>query len=450
MDITIFGTGYVGLVAGACFAEVGNRVQCVDVDATRIAQLQCGQLPFFEPELAPLVRANQRAGRLTFTTEAEQAARSGGVIVVAVGTPASHDGSADISHVLAVAATIGECISADTVVIDKSTVPVGTAERVRASIGAALARRQADVSFAVVASPEFLKEGSAVDDFLRPDRIIIGSDDAQAIAVARRLYAPFVRHRDDILEMDERSAELTKYAANAMLAARIGLMNEIAHVAERLGADIESVRRGVGTDPRIGSSYINVGCGYGGSCLPKDIRALVRMATDAGTGAPISQHVDAANERQKRIMAEKLLAHFGGSLAGRTIALWGLAFKPNTDDMREAPSRAIIDVLLGAGARVRAHDPQALDTARRLYGETPGLVLCEQRDDALTGAAALIVATEWEQFRHPDFKAIKMALEHPLVVDGRNLYDPATLAELGFHYIGVGRHRAAASAASVS
>ena len=444
VDITIFGVGYVGLVAGACFAEVGNRVRCVDIDAAKIAKLQRGELPFFEPDLAPLTQANQRAGRLSFSTDAEQAVANSSVIVIAVGTPANDDGSADMRHVLAVAETIGKCIRSDTVVIDKSTAPVGTAERVRETITAALAQRGAEVPFAVVASPEFLREGSAVQDFFKPDRIILGTEDPRAAGVARRLYEPFAPERDRILEMDERSAELTKYAANAMLAMRIGLMNEIANVADRLGANIESVQRGVGADSRIGSRYIDVGCGYGGSCLPKDVRALVQMATDAGGDAPIARQLDAANERQKRSIVDKLLDYFGGSLAGRAIALWGLAFKPNTDDMREAPSRAIIDALLTAGANVRTHDPQALDVARQLYGETPSVVLCEQRDDTLTGASALVVVTEWEEFRHPDFKAIKAALTHPVVFDGRNLYDSAMLAELGFDHVGVGLQRIAA------
>ena len=444
MDITIFGTGYVGLVAGACFAEVGNRVLCVDVDAAKIAKLQRGELPLFEPGLAPLVSANQRAGRLAFTADAERAVRNGGVIVVAVGTPASDCGTADVSAVLAVAETIGECIRADAIVIDKSTVPVGTAHQVRQIVATALARRQMDVSLAVVASPEFLKEGSAVADFLRPDRIVLGSEDPQAIHVMRQLYAPFVRSQDDILEMDERSAELTKYAANAMLATRIGLMNEIANLAERLGADIEAVRRGIGTDPRIGRNHIHAGCGYGGSCFPKDVRALVQMAEKVGYDATIARHVEAANDRQKHILAQKLLDYFDGSLTGRAIALWGLAFKPNTDDMREAPSRTLIEAILSAGASVRAYDPQALHTARRLYGNAPGLVLCEDRDDALAGASALVVVTEWDEFRSPDFKAIKTVLEQAVVFDGRNLYDPALLAELGFDYIGIGRRRLAA------
>ena len=444
MDITIFGTGYVGLVAGACFAEVGNRVLCVDVDAAKIAKLQRGEVPLFEPGLAPLVSANQRAGQLAFTTDAERAVRNGGVIVVAVGTPTSDRGAADVSAVLAVAETIGECIRANTIVIDKSTVPVGTAHQVRQIIAAALARRQMNVSLAVVASPEFLKEGSAVADFLHPDRIVLGSEDPRAIRVVRQLYAPFVRSQDDILEMDERSAELTKYAANAMLATRIGLMNEIANLADRLGADIEAVRRGIGTDPRIGRNHIHAGCGYGGSCFPKDVRALVQMAEKAGYDATIARHVEAANDCQKGILAQKLLDYFDGSLTGRVIALWGLAFKPNTDDMREAPSRTLIEAILSAGASVRAYDPQALHTARRLYGNTPGLVLCEDRDDALAGASALVVVTEWDEFRSPDFKAIKTVLEQAVVFDGRNLYDPALLAELGFDYIGIGRRRLAA------
>ena len=443
MDMTIFGAGYVGLVAGACFAEVGNQVLCVDVDAAKIARLQRGELPFFEPGLAPLVGANQRSGRLAFTTDAERAVRNSDVIVLAVGTPASDCGAADVSHIFAVAETIGECICADAIVVTKSTVPVGATNQVRQIIAAALARRQMDVSLAVVASPEFLREGSAVADFLQPDRIVIGSEDPQAVGVMRQLYAPFVKSQNDILNMDERSAELTKYAANAMLATRIGLMNEIANLAERLGADIEAVRHGVGADSRIGRNYINAGCGYGGSCLPKDVRALVHMAENAGYDATIARHVEAVNGHQKRILAQKLLDYFDGSLAGRVIALWGLAFKPNTDDMREAPSRTLIESLLSAGASVRAYDPQALHTARQLYDNTPGLVLCEDRNDALAGASALVVVTEWDEFRSPDFKAVKTALEHAVIFDGRNLYDPARLADLGFDYIGIGRRRLA-------
>ena len=444
MNITIFGTGYVGLVTGACFAEMGNQVLCVDVDAAKIAKLKRGELSIFEPGLGPLVRANHRAGRLAFTTDADCVIRAGGVIVIAVGTPGREDGAADLRHVLAVASTIGEHICERTIVLDKSTVPVGTADRVRATIVAALAKRRMDVPFAVVANPEFLKEGGAVADFMRPDRIIIGSDDVYAAGVVERLYAPFVRNHDRVLKMDVRSAELTKYAANVMLATRISLMNEFANLAERLGADIEAVRHGVGSDPRIGHHFSYAGCGYGGSCFPKDVRAVMHMAEEVGYDMEITRHVEAVNERQKTALVKKMSDYFGGSLAGRTLALWGLAFKPNTDDMREAPSHAIMEALWDAGAGVRAYDPQALDTARRRYGDRSDLVLCENREDTLVNADALAVVTEWNEFRSPDFGAIKAALKHAAVFDGRNLYDPALLAELGFDHIAIGRGNIAA------
>ena len=444
MNITIFGTGYVGLVTGACFAEMGNQVLCVDVDAAKIAKLKRGELSIFEPGLGPLVRANHGAGRLAFTTDAECVIRAGGVIVIAVGTPGREDGAADLRHVLAVASTIGEHICERTIVLDKSTVPVGTADRVRATIVAALAKRRMDVPFAVVANPEFLKEGAAVADFMRPDRIIIGSDDVYAAGVVERLYAPFVRNHDRVLKMDVRSAELTKYAANVMLATRISLMNEFANLAERLGADIEAVRHGVGSDPRIGHHFSYAGCGYGGSCFPKDVRAVMHMAEEVGYDMEITRRVEAVNERQKTALVKKMSDYFGGSLAGRTLALWGLAFKPNTDDMREAPSHAIMEALWDAGASVRAYDPQALDTARRRYGDRSDLVLCEHRDDTLVDADALAVVTEWNEFRSPDFRAIKAALKRAAVFDGRNLYDPALLADLGFDHIAIGRGNIAA------
>ena len=439
MDVTIFGTGYVGLVTGACLAEMGNRVVCVDVDAAKIAALARGEVPLFEPGLAPLVAANQRGGRLRFTLDAAAGVRHGEAVFVAVGTPADEDGAADLGHVLAAATTIGEHLDHDAVVVTKSTVPVGTAERVRDTIGQALASRQSAVRFAVVANPEFLKEGNAVADFMKPDRIVIGSDAAWAARKIERLYAPFNRSHDKVLHMDLRSAELTKYAANAMLAARISLMNEFANLAERFGADVEAVRQGIGADPRIGYHFIYPGCGYGGSCFPKDVRALIRMAEDAGYDAAMSRATDAVNERQKLRLFEKLRRCLGGSLAGRTIALWGLAFKPNTDDMREAPSRTLIEALWAARAAVRAYDPQALETARRLYGARPDLTLCGNRDEALQGADALVVATEWNEFRSPDFAAVKAALAQPVIVDGRNLYDRAALAAHGFVYDAIGR-----------
>lgn len=439
MNITIFGTGYVGLVTGACFAEMGNRVLCVDVDEAKVESLRRGEVPLFERGLTPLVDANQRAGRLRFTTDAERGVAHGEAIFIAVGTPSEEDGSADIAHVLAAAETIGRHLKRRTVVVTKSTVPVGTAERVRETIAAGLAKRGEDIPFAVAANPEFLKEGDAVSDFMKPDRIVIGSDDAAATQLLERIYMPFNRNHDKILHMDPRSAEMTKYAANVMLAAKISLMNEFANVAERLGADIEAVRLGIGADPRIGHDFIYAGCGYGGSCFPKDVRALARMAAKAGYDARIAASVEAVNEAQKHLLGEKIVAYFGGSLAGRTIALWGLAFKPNTDDMREAPSRAMMEAIWAAGGTVRAYDPQALDEARRLCGERSDLVLCERRDDALRGADALAVVTEWHEFRSPDFAAVKAELKQPAVFDGRNLYDPEALAEEGFDHIAIGR-----------
>ena len=444
MNITIFGTGYVGLVTGACFAEMGNQVLCVDVDAAKIAKLKRGELSIFEPGLGPLVRANHRAGRLAFTTDADCVIRAGGVIVIAVGTPGREDGAADLQHVLAVASTIGEHICEHTIVLDKSTVPVGT--RIVSGRPLSPPWPSEGWTFRSPWSPtrSSSKKVRAVADFMRPDRIIIGSDDVYAAGVVERLYAPFIRNHDRVLKMDVRSAELTKYAANVMLATRISLMNEFANLAERLGADIEAVRHGVGSDPRIGHHFSYAGCGYGGSCFPKDVRAVMHMAEEVGYDMEITRHVEAVNERQKTALVKKMADYFGGSLAGRTLALWGLAFKPNTDDMREAPSHAIMEALWDAGAGVRAYDPQALDTARRRYGDRSDLVLCENREDTLVDADALAVVTEWNEFRSPDFGAIKAALKHAAVFDGRNLYDPALLADLGFDHIAIGRGNIAA------
>ena len=439
MDITLFGTGYVGLVTGACLAEMGNRVLCVDVDAAKVAALQAGEVPIYEPGLPALVAANARHGRLRFTLDSAAGVAHGDVIFVAVGTPSDENGAADLAHVLGAAKTIGEHLDRTAVIVTKSTVPVGTAEHVQRTVAETLASRGKALRYAVVANPEFLKEGNAIADFMKPDRIVIGSDAAWAARIVERLYAPFNRNHDKILHMDLRSAEMTKYAANVMLAARVSLMNEFANLAERLGADVEAVRRGIGADPRIGYHFIYAGCGYGGSCFPKDVRALARMADDEGYDAALVRAVDAVNERQKQRLFEKLRRCLDGDLAGRTIALWGLAFKPNTDDMREAPSRMLMTALWRAGASVRAYDPQALPTARKLYGERPDLVLCETRDDALRDADALVVATEWNEFRSPDFAAVKAALARPVVVDGRNLYDGAALAEQGFVYDAIGR-----------
>ena len=439
MDITIFGAGYVGLVTGTCFAEMGNDVLCVDIDETKVARLQAGDVPIFEPGLEALLHANLNAGRLAFTIDSQRAVDHGDVVFIAVGTPPNEIGAADIGHVIDAAGAIGEHLARPAIVVNKSTVPVGTAERVKDTIAGALARRGEDIRFVVVSNPEFLKEGAAVADFMKPDRIIVGSDDPHATQVLDRLYLPFNRNRDRMLHMAVRSAEMTKYAANVMLATKISLMNEFANLADRVGADIEEVRRGIGADPRIGHHFIYPGCGYGGSCFPKDVRAVVRLAAEAGYDADLVRAVEDVNERQKHVLAEKLLGYFGGSLAGRTVALWGLSFKPDTDDMREAPSRTLMEAVWSAGGCIRAYDPQAMEEARRLYGDRDDLVLCRRREDALAGADALLVATEWHEFRTLDCQALRRTLKQPVVFDGRNLYDPALLAEQGIDHIGIGR-----------
>ena len=441
MKVTIFGTGYVGLVTGACLAEMGNHVVCVDIDAGKVERLKRGDIPIYEPGLEPIVRRNHADGQLDFTTEAAPAIAHGEVIFIAVGTPPDEDGSADLKYVLGVARTIGQHLDRHAVVVNKSTVPVGTADRVHAAIAAELAVRGSGVEFDVVSNPEFLKEGDAVEDCLRPDRIVIGSSSERAIAVLRKLYAPFNRNHDRTVVMDERSAELTKYAANAMLATKISFMNEIANIAERVGADVELVRQGIGADPRIGYHFIYPGAGYGGSCFPKDVQALERTARGAGYEARLLGAVEAVNRDQKTKLFELIARHFDGQLAGRTIALWGLAFKPNTDDMREASSRRLMEALWAAGARVQAFDPEAREEARRIYGERADLVLCEHAYDALQGADALAIVTEWKAFRSPDFARIRAALKTPAVFDGRNLYDPAAVEEAGLAYYGIGRGR---------
>jgi UDPglucose 6-dehydrogenase len=445
MKVTIFGTGYVGLVTGTCLAEMGNHVLCVDVDTEKIARLERGEIPIYEPGLEPLVRRNHEAGRLAFTTDAKAAVAHGDTIFIAVGTPPDEDGSADLSYVLAVARSIGENATGYVVVVDKSTVPVGTADRVRAEIDAALKKRGVDIAFDVVSNPEFLKEGNAVDDCMKPDRILVGSRSARAIDLLKSLYAPFNRNRDRIVVMDERSAELTKYAANAMLATKISFMNEIANIAERVGADVEMVRHGIGSDPRIGYHFIYPGTGYGGSCFPKDVQALERTAHAHGYQARLLGAVEAVNRDQKRKLFELIVRHFDGRLGDRTIALWGLAFKPNTDDMREAPSRVLMEALWQAGAKVRAHDPQAGNEATRIYGQRDDLVLCGDPWEALDGADALAVVTEWKVFRSPDFGRIREALKVPVIFDGRNLYDPSMVESAGLAYYGVGRGRSVAA-----
>ena len=444
MNVTVFGTGYVGLVTGTCLAEMGNAVVCVDVDAAKVERLNQGQIPIYEPGLEELVLANHAAGRLAFTTDPAPAIAHGEVIFIAVGTPPDEDGSADLRHVLAVARTIGLHLGAASIIVNKSTVPVGTADRVRDTIAAALRERVVDIGFDVVSNPEFLKEGDAVNDCMRPDRIVIGSNSTAAVAVLRRLYAPFNRSHDRIVLMDVRSAELTKYAANAMLATKISFMNEMANIAERVGADIELVRHGIGSDPRIGYHFIYPGVGYGGSCFPKDVQALERIARDHGYAAHLLQSVEQVNDAQKNRLFELIAQHFGGDLAGRTIALWGLAFKPNTDDMREAPSRRLLEQLWQAGATVRAYDPEARDEARHIYGERADLVLCEQAQQALAGADALAVVTEWKAFRSPDFKRLAATLKQPVIFDGRNIYDPAAVEAAGIAYYGIGRGRSVA------
>ena len=437
MRVTIFGTGYVGLVTGACFAEMGNAVLCVDIDADKVAALQAGGVPIFEPGLERMVINNADGGRLQFTTDIQQGVNHGEVLFIAVGTPADEDGSADLRSVLAVAEDIGRYLEEPKIVVDKSTVPVGTADLVRQRIGEVLAARGADIDFDVASNPEFLKEGAAVNDFMKPDRIVIGSGRAHTREVLERLYAPFNRNHDKVVHMDVRSAELTKYAANVMLATRISLMNELASLAEKLGADIEAVRRGIGTDPRIGYHFIYAGTGYGGACFPKDVQALIHTGASVGFETRIAKGVEVVNRQQKGVLVEKMLEHYDGGLDGRTFALWGLAFKPNTDDMREAPSRTVIDRLLASNARVRAYDPVAGQEALRLYGDA--IEVCERRDDTLAGADGLIIVTEWNEFRSPDFRALRAALKEPAIFDGRNLYDPDHLARLGFVYYSIGR-----------
>ena len=440
MKITVIGTGYVGLVSGACLAEVGNDVLCLDVDAEKVRILESGGIPIHEPGLAEIVRRNVAAGRLRFTTDPVRAALFGTIQFIAVGTPPDEDGSADLRHVLAAAAGVGRHMDGYRVIVDKSTVPVGTADKVRAAVAAELRARDMHLPFSVVSNPEFLKEGAAVEDFMRPDRIVIGADDDRAVALMRALYAPFQRNHERLILMDVRSAELTKYAANAMLATRISFMNELANLAERLGADIELVRQGIGSDPRIGYHFLYPGCGYGGSCFPKDVQALIRTANeDGGMDLRILSAVEAANAEQKGVLAAKVLGRFGRDLTGRRFALWGLAFKPNTDDMREAPSRTVVADLLAAGATVSAYDPVAVAEARRIYAGEPGVSFASGPMAALSGADALVIVTEWKEFRSPDFEAIRLALRHPVIFDGRNLYDPVLVAACGLEYHGIGR-----------
>lgn len=439
MKVSVIGSGYVGLVTGACLAEVGNQVLCLDVDPAKIALLQGGGVPIYEPGLEDMIRRNAAAGRLSFTTDVAAAARFGEIQFIAVGTPPDEDGSADLQYVLAAARGIARHIERPTVVVDKSTVPVGTADRVRDAMAATLAERGADIAFSVVSNPEFLKEGAAIDDFMRPDRIVVGVDDAHAAELMRRLYLPFQCNHERLIVMDVRSAELTKYAANAMLATRISFMNELANLAEALGADIEKVRQGIGSDPRIGYHFLYPGCGYGGSCFPKDVKALARTADEHGLPLRVISAVEAANDAQKRRLADKIIARFGADLTGRCFALWGLAFKPNTDDMREAPSLTLIDALLARGATVAAYDPVARDEAARVLAGRPGIRFADSMQSALDGADALAIVTEWKEFRSPDFADLKARLRTPAIFDGRNMYDPASVREAGLEYHAIGR-----------
>jgi len=439
MKVSIIGTGYVGLVTGACLADVGNHVLCLDIDERKIAMLRGGEIPIYEPGLREIVRASAAGGRLSFTTDPAESARHGRMQMIAVGTPPGEDGSADLQYVLAAARGIATHMDGPRVIVDKSTVPVGTADKVRAEVARTLAARGAEIAFSVVSNPEFLKEGAAVEDFMRPDRIVIGADDPSAVEAMRELYAPFQRSHERLQVMDVRSAELTKYAANAMLATRISFMNELALLAERLGADIEHVRKGIGSDPRIGYHFLYPGAGYGGSCFPKDVSALLRTAHEAGIDLKVVRAVEEANERQKGVLVQKIVRRFGESLAGRRIAIWGLAFKPNTDDLREAPSRVIIDGLLERGASVTAYDPVAMPEARQIYAGEPRVQFADEALEAAAGADALAIVTEWKAFRSPDFEELRRRLAAPVIFDGRNLYEPAAVRAQGFEYFPIGR-----------
>ena len=439
MKITVIGTGYVGLVSGTCLAEVGNEVLCLDVDPKKIETLKQGGIPIYEPGLEDMVRRNVAAGRLSFTTDIAESVAFGDIQFIAVGTPPDEDGSADLQYVVAAARNIGRHMDGYKLVVDKSTVPVGTADKVKAALQEELTARGVNIPFDIASNPEFLKEGAAVDDFMKPDRIVIGTESERATQFLRQLYAPFQRNHDRLTVMDVRSAELTKYAANAMLATRISFMNELAVLAEKLGADIEQVRHGIGSDPRIGYHFLYAGCGYGGSCFPKDVQALRRTGQENGIPLRVLDAVEEANEAQKHILVNKLTKRFGTDLNGMRFAMWGLAFKPNTDDMREAPSRAMLHQLWQMGASVSAYDPAAMEETRRIYGERADLQLVDSPMDALKGADALLIVTEWKVFRSPNFDTIKDLLKQPVVFDGRNLYEPRTMRELGFEYHPIGR-----------
>jgi UDPglucose 6-dehydrogenase len=439
MRLTIFGSGYVGLVTGACFADAGNHVLCVDVDERKVDMLKRGESPIYEPGLDELLKKNLAAGRLAFTTNAEEGVKHGLFQFIAVGTPPDEDGSADLRYVLTVAESIGKHLNEYRIVVDKSTVPVGTADKVKAKIAQTLKARGAAIEFDVVSNPEFLKEGAALADFMKPDRVVVGTDNPRTGELLKALYDPFTRNHDRMIVMDVRSAELTKYAANAMLATKISFMNELANLAERVGADIEKVRRGIGSDPRIGYQFIYPGCGYGGSCFPKDVQALARSAHDHDFDAKILNAVESVNNSQKDVLYDKINRYFKGALKGKTIALWGLSFKPNTDDMREAPSRNLMEALWKAGARVRAYDPVAMNETGRLYHDRAELELVKSAEEALIGADALAIVTEWQEFRSPDFDVMRAKLKYPVIFDGRNLYDPSFVKQFGITYYGIGR-----------
>jgi UDPglucose 6-dehydrogenase len=443
MRVTIFGSGYVGLVTGACLADAGNDVLCVDVDAKKIEGLKRGEIPIHEPGLDALIKTNADAERMRFTTSAEEGVAHGQLQIIAVGTPPDEDGSADLKYVLAVARSIGEHMTEYKVVVTKSTVPVGTSDKVAAAVTESLTKRNAELEFDVVSNPEFLKEGAAIEDFMRPDRVVVGADNPRVTELLRALYEPFTRSREKIVVMDLRSAELTKYAANAMLATKISFMNELANLAERFGADIEKVRVGIGSDPRIGYHFIYPGLGYGGSCFPKDVQALARSARGVGYEPRLLDSVEAVNKSQKLVLFGKITKHYGKNLAGKTFAVWGLAFKPGTDDMREAPSRVLLEALWGAGAKVRAFDPAATKEARRIWGERPDLTLTARSREALDGADALVIVTEWKEFRSPDFDHLKKTLKAPVIFDGRNLYDPVSMKKQGIKYYAIGRGESA-------
>ena len=439
MKVTVIGTGYVGLVTGTCLAEVGNEVLCLDVDPKKIDILKKGGIPIYEPGLQDMVQRNVAAGRLSFTTDVEAAVHFGQIQFIAVGTPPDEDGSADLQYVVAAARNIGRHMSEYKLVVDKSTVPVGTADKVKAALQEELDKRGVKLAFSVASNPEFLKEGAAIEDFMKPDRIVIGTESEQATQLLRQLYAPFQRNHDRLTVMDVKSAELTKYAANAMLATRISFMNELAVLAEKLGADIEQVRHGIGSDPRIGYHFLYAGCGYGGSCFPKDVQALSRTASENGIELRVLNAVEAANDAQKEILVDKLTARLGNDLKGKRIALWGLAFKPNTDDMRAAPSRTIMERLWQMGATVTAYDPASMEETHRIYGDRADLALAQDPMAALKDADALLIVTEWKVFRSPNFDTVKALLKNPLVFDGRNLYDPQTMRSMGFEYFPIGR-----------